>query len=216
MSDQLIRYSSKSLFPIIAAVFVALLLLSNISAVKLIEFGPLITDGGLFLFPLVYIVGDVLTEVYGFKAAKRVIYTGFAIGVLAAFTYYLVQIAPPAASWENQAAFESILGFVPQIVIASVLAFLAGQLLNSWVLVKVKAKTNEKKLWLRLISSTAVGQLADTVVFTLIASLGRLSFDEFLNYLVVGYLYKTLIEVLLLPITYRVIARVKAHEAQLA
>ncbi|MDA0274359.1 MAG: queuosine precursor transporter [Actinobacteria bacterium] len=215
MSDQLIRYSSKSLFPIIAAVFVALLLLSNISAVKLIEFGPLITDGGLFLFPLVYIVGDVLTEVYGFKAAKRVIYTGFAIGVLAAFTYYLVQIAPPAASWENQAAFESILGFVPQIVIASVLAFLAGQLLNSWVLVKVKAKTNEKKLWLRLISSTAVGQLADTVVFTMIASLGRLSFDEFLNYLVVGYLYKTLIEVLLLPITYRVIARVKAHEAML-
>ena len=215
MSDQLIRYSSKSLFPIIAAVFVALLLLSNISAVKLIEFGPLITDGGLFLFPLVYIVGDVLTEVYGFKAAKRVIYTGFAIGVLAAFTYYLVQIAPPAASWENQAAFESILGFVPQIVIASVVAFLAGQLLNSWVLVKVKAKTNEKKLWLRLISSTAVGQLADTVVFTMIASLGRLSFDEFLNYLVVGYLYKTLIEVLLLPITYRVIARVKAHEAML-
>ena len=215
MSDQLIRYSSKSLFPIIAAVFVALLLLSNISAVKLIEFGPLITDGGLFLFPLVYIVGDVLTEVYGFKAAKRVIYTGFAIGVLAAFTYYLVQIAPPAASWENQAAFESILGFAPQIVIASVLAFLAGQLLNSWVLVKVKAKTNEKKLWLRLISSTAVGQLADTVVFTMIASLGRLSFDEFLNYLVVGYLYKTLIEVLLLPITYRVIARVKAHEAML-
>ena len=215
MSDQLIRYSSKSLFPIIAAVFVALLLLSNISAVKLIEFGPLITDGGLFLFPLVYIVGDVLTEVYGFKAAKRVIYTGFAIGVLAAFTYYLVQIAPPAASWENQAAFESILGFVPQIVIASVLAFLAGQLLNSWVLVKVKAKTNEKKLWLRLISSTAVGQLADTVVFTMIASLGRLSFDEFLNYLVVGYLYKTLVEVLLLPITYRVIARVKAHEAML-
>ena len=215
MSDQLMRYSSKSLFPIIAAVFVALLLLSNISAVKLIEFGPLITDGGLFLFPLVYIVGDVITEVYGFKAAKRVIYTSFAIGVLAAFTYYLVQIAPPAASWENQAAFESILGFVPQIVIASVLAFLAGQLLNSWVLVKVKAKTNEKKLWLRLISSTAVGQLADTVVFTMIASLGRLSFDEFLNYLVVGYLYKTLIEVLLLPITYRVIARVKAHEAML-
>lgn len=215
MSDQLIRYSNKSLFPIIAAVFVALLLLSNISAVKLIEFGPLITDGGLFLFPLVYIAGDVLTEVYGFKAAKRVIYTGFAIGVLAAFTYYLVQIAPPASSWENQAAFESILGFVPQIVIASVLAFLAGQLLNSWVLVKVKAKTNEKKLWLRLISSTAVGQLADTVVFTMIASLGRLSFDEFLNYLVVGYLYKTLIEVLLLPITYRVIARVKAHEAML-
>jgi len=213
MSDQLIRYANKSLFPIIAAVFVALLLLSNISAVKLIEFGPLITDGGLFLFPLVYIAGDILTEVYGFKAARRVIYTGFAIGVLAAFTYWLVQIAPPADSWENQAAFESILGFVPQIVVASVLAFLAGQLLNAWTLTKIKQRTHEKKLWLRLIGSTAVGELADTIVFTLIASLGRLSFDEFLNYLVVGYLYKTLIEVILLPITYRIISAVKAHEA---
>jgi len=215
MSDQLIRYANKSWFPIIAAVFVALLLLSNISAVKLIEFGPLITDGGLFLFPLVYVAGDILTEVYGFKAARRVIYTGFAVGVLAAFTYWLVQIAPPASSWENQTAFESILGFVPQIVVASVLAFLAGQLLNSWVLVKIKEKTKEKKLWLRLIGSTAVGELADTIVFTFIASLGRLSFDEFLNYLVVGYLYKTLIEVLLLPITYRIISKVKAHEAQI-
>lgn len=213
MSDQLMRYSSKSLFPIIAAVFVALLLLSNISAVKLIEFGPLITDGGLFLFPLVYIAGDILTEVYGFKAARRVIYTGFAIGVLAAFTYWLVQIAPPADSWENQAAFESILGFVPQIVVASVLAFLAGQLLNAWTLTKIKQRTHEKKLWLRLIGSTAVGELADTVVFTFIASLGRLSFDEFLNYLVIGYLYKTLIEVVLLPITYRIISAIKAHEA---
>jgi queuosine precursor transporter len=215
MSDQLVRYANKSWFPIIAAVFVALLLLSNISAVKLIEFGPLITDGGLFLFPLVYVAGDILTEVYGFKAARRVIYTGFAVGVLAAFTYWLVQIAPPASSWENQSAFESILGFVPQIVVASVLAFLAGQLLNSWVLVKIKEKTKEKKLWLRLIGSTAVGELADTIVFTFIASLGRLSFDEFLNYLVVGYLYKTLIEVLLLPITYRIISKVKAHEAQI-
>ena len=213
MSDQLMRYSSKSLFPIIAAVFVALLLLSNISAVKLIEFGPLITDGGLFLFPLVYIAGDILTEVYGFKAAKRVIYTGFAIGVLAASTYWLVQIAPPADSWENQAAFESILGFVPQIVVASVLAFLTGQLINSYVLVKIKEKTHEKKLWLRLIGSTAAGELADTIVFTFIASLGRLSFDEFLNYLVVGYLYKTLIEVIMLPITYRIISAVKSHEA---
>jgi uncharacterized integral membrane protein (TIGR00697 family) len=213
MSDQLMRYSSKSLFPIISAVFVALLLLSNISAVKLIEFGPLITDGGLFLFPLVYIAGDILTEVYGFKAARRVIYTGFAIGVLAAFTYWLVQIAPPASSWGNQAAFESILGFVPQIVVASVLAFLAGQLINSYVLVKIKEKTHERKLWLRLIGSTAAGELADTIVFTFIASLGRLSFDEFLNYLVVGYLYKTLIEVILLPITYRIISAVKAHEA---
>jgi len=125
----------RSYYPIIAAVFCALLLISNIGATKFIDFGPIKTDGGAFLFPLTYILGDVLTEVYGFKAARRVIFTGFGIGILAGVTFWLVQISPAADSWENQAAFESILGFVPQIVAASVLAFLCGQLSNSWTLV---------------------------------------------------------------------------------
>ena len=159
-------------------------------------------------------MGDILTEVYGFKAARRVIYTGFGPGALAGLTFWLVQIAPAASDWPNQGAFESILGFVPQIVIASITAFLLGQLANSWTLVRIKKITNEKKLWARLIGSTAVGELVDTIVFTMIASLGRLSFDEFLNYLVVGYLYKTLVEVALLPITYPVIAYVKKREAE--
>ena len=195
------------------ATFVGLLLISNIGAVKLIEFGPIITDGGVFLFPLVYIVGDVLSEVYGFKAARKAIYTGFAMAVLASFTFYLVQISPAASDWGNQSAFESVLGFVPQIVLASISGFLVGQLLNSWVLVKIKEKTKEKKLWLRLIGSTAVGELADTLVFCTIAFYGVITGWNFVNYVVVGYLYKTLVEVLLLPVTYNVIKIVKKKEA---
>ena len=214
MSNQSLYH--RSLYPIIAAIFCALLLISNIGATKFIDFGFIKTDGGAFLFPLVYILGDILTEVYGFKAARRVIYTGFGLGALAGLTFWLVQIAPAASDWPNQGAFESILGFVPQIVIASITAFLLGQLANSWTLVRIKKITTEKKLWARLIGSTAVGELVDTIVFTMIASLGRLSFDEFLNYLVVGYLYKSLVEVALLPITYPVIAYVKKREAEIS
>jgi queuosine precursor transporter len=203
----------KGLYPYLMATFVGLLLISNIGAVKLIEFGPIITDGGVFLFPLVYIVGDVLSEVYGFKAARKAIYTGFAMAVLASFTFYLVQISPAASDWGNQSAFESVLGFVPQIVLASISGFLVGQLLNSWVLVKIKEKTKEKKLWLRLIGSTAVGELADTLVFCTIAFYGVITGWNFVNYVVVGYLYKTLVEVLLLPVTYNVIKIVKKKEA---
>ncbi|NDB08573.1 MAG: VUT family protein, partial [Actinobacteria bacterium] len=158
-----------SLYPYFAAIFVALLLISNIGAVKLIELGPIITDGGAILFPLVYIVGDILSEVYGFKAARRVILMAFAVSILAAATFYIVQLAPPASDWENQVAFESILGFVPRIVLASVIAFLVGQLLNSYVLVKIKERTREKNLWLRLMGSTAVGQFADSLIFCTIA-----------------------------------------------
>lgn len=210
----------RSWYPILASVFCSLLLISNIGATKFIDFGPIKTDGGAFLFPLTYILGDVLTEVFGFKAARRVIYTGFAIGILAGFTFWLVQISPAADGWENQAAFESILGFVPQIVAASVIAFLLGQLSNSWTLVWIKSKTEGKKfgnrLWTRLIGSTIVGEFVDTLVFTLIASLGRLNFSEFLNYLATGYFYKTMFEVILLPITYRVISLVKRHEEELS
>jgi uncharacterized integral membrane protein (TIGR00697 family) len=197
---------------VISAVFVALLVISNVGAVKLISAGPLILDGGAFLFPLVYITGDVLSEVYGFKAARKTIYIGFGMAILSALTFWLIQMSPSATGWENQGAFEAILGFVPRIVLASVCGFMVGQLLNAYVLVKIKARTNEGSLWLRLIGSTVVGEFADTIVFCTIAFYGIITGGDFLNYVIVGYLYKTLLEVLLLPITYRVIAYVKANE----
>ncbi|MEY4347773.1 MAG: hypothetical protein RIS43_192 [Actinomycetota bacterium] len=202
----------RSLYPYVVAIFCSVLLISNVGAVKLIHIGPIITDGGAFLFPLVYIIGDVMSEVYGFKAARRAIILGFGMAILASLTFYLIQISPPDANWTNQAAFEAILGFVPRIVLASVCGFLVGQLLNSYVLVWIKSRTNEKHLWVRLIGSTVVGELADTVVFCTVAFYGIITGAEFLNYVVVGYIYKTLLEVVLLPITYPTIAWVKKRE----
>lgn len=204
--------TTRSLYPVIVGVFVGLLLISNIGAVKLIEFGPIITDGGAFLFPLVYIAGDILSEVYGFKAARKAILIGFAMSILAAITFWLVQISPPAEAWGNQEAFESVLGFVPRIVLASVAGYLVGQLLNAWVLVKIKERTQEKALWLRLLGSTAVGEFADTIVFCTIAFYGVITGEEFLIYVAFGFAYKTLVEVVLLPVSYAVIGWVKRRE----
>lgn len=203
---------ASGVYPYVIALFAALLLLSNIGAVKLIEFGPIITDGGAFLFPLVYIVGDVLSEVYGLKAARRAIFLAFGLSILASLTFWAVQLAPPASGWEHQAAFESVLGFVPRIVLASVCGFLVGQLLNAYVLVKIKERTAEKALWFRLIGSTVVGEFADTLTFCTIAFYGVITGGDFLNYVITGYVYKTLLEVVLLPITYRVIALMKRIE----
>lgn len=203
---------NSSIYPILVAVFVSLLLISNIGAVKLIQFGGFITDGGLFLFPLVYIAGDILSEVYGFKAARRAIYTAFSMAILASFTFWLVQISPPANDWPNQESFEAVLGFVPRIVFASIIAFVAGQLLNAFVLVKIKEKTKEKSLWLRLMGSTVVGQFVDTLIFCTIAFYGVITGAAFINYVVFGFFYKTLVEFVLVPVTYQVIRFVKRHE----
>jgi uncharacterized integral membrane protein (TIGR00697 family) len=150
--------------------------------------------------------------VYGWKAARRAIIIAFVMGALAALTFYLVQISPPADGWENQEAFEAVLGFVPRIVLASVLGFLVGQLLNAYVLVWIKRKTQERKLWARLMGSTVVGEFADTVVFCTIAFYGVITGGDFVTYVIVGFVYKTTVEIVLLPITYRIITFVKKRE----
>lgn len=219
-------HAGRGNFDLIVALFCSLLLISNVSAVKLIAFGPevelfgfpllpLITDGGALLFPLTYIFGDVLAEVYGFRGARRAILIGFGVSVLAALTFLLVGIAPPAADWPNQAAFDAILGFVPRIVVASLIGYVAGQLLNALVLVKLKERAPDGSLWSRLLGSTLVGEAADTTLFCIIAFGGIVTGGTLVNYIVVGYVYKLLVEVLLLPVTYRIIALVKKHEPSL-
>ena len=199
-------------YDLIVVLFCGLLLISNIGATKLIQFGPIITDGGAFLFPMTYIFGDVLSEVYGFRKARRAIFMGFGLSILASVTFWVVQIAPAAEAYENQAAFEAVLGFVPRIVLASLCGFLAGQLLNAYVLVRIKQRTKEKHLWARLIGSTLVGELADTVVFCTIAFYGVITGGDFLNYVITGYVYKCLVEVVMLPVTSPVIGLIKRRE----
>lgn len=205
----------RGVYDIVVAVFCAMLLVSNVGATKLIGFGPIITDGGAFLFPLTYILGDVLSEVYGLRAARRAILLGFVLSVVASLSFWLVQISPPAAGWDYQEAFESILGFVPRIVVASMAGYLCGQLLNAYVLVKIKERTKEKKLWLRLIGSTIVGEFADTLVFCLVARLGDISAADMVNYIIVGFVYKCTVEIVMLPVSYRVIAFIKRKEQYL-
>ena len=152
------------------------MLISNVSATKGIAFGPiigdwsLITDGGFIVFPLTYVIGDVLSEVYGFKATRRAIYIAFAMEAIAAFTFWLTAYLPAADFYTNQAAFEAVVKPFTQLIIAGLAGFIVGQTLNAWVVVRIKARTKEKHLWARLIGSTIVGEFADTVVFCAIAA----------------------------------------------
>jgi len=204
----------RTCFDLIVAAYCVVLVLSNVAATKGVAFGPVITDGGFFLFPLAYVLGDVVSEVYGFRAARRAILTSFAAGLFASVVFWLVIALPPADFYEGQAAFEAVLGPVPLIVAGSLLGYLAGQLLNAFVLVKVKARTRERHLWARLISSTAVGELVDTLLFCTVAApvIGITTFGDFLNYALVGYAYKVAVEVVVLPVTYAAIAWLKRHE----
>lgn len=207
-------------YPTLVAVFTGLVLISNVAATKGIAFGPiignwsLITDGGFIVFPLTYVIGDVLSEVYGFRATRRAIYTAFAMEALAAFTFWVTIKLPPADFYTNQAAFEAVVGPFTQLIVAGLAGFIVGQTLNSWVVVKIKARTKERHLWARLIGSTIVGEFADTLVFCSIAAgaIGISTWGDFVTYVTLGWIYKTAVEVVMLPVTYRVIAFIKRRE----
>lgn len=223
-----VHYASRgsSYFDVILAMFCVVLVVSNIVATKGIELGswqwsigslqisPIITDGGAFLFPLAYILGDVVSEVYGFRAARRAILTGFALAIVAAVTFYVVQLAPAADFYANQDAYEAVLGFVPRIVLASLCGYVVGQLINSFVLVRMKARTSERGLWSRLIGSTGAGEAADTLIFCAIAAsaIGITSMGQFWNYAVIGFVYKVSVEIVISPLTMAVIGALKRRE----
>lgn len=171
-----------------------------------------VIDGGTILFPLAYIIGDVVTEVYGFRKAKQLIMIGFAMSILASTTLYLVQIMPPATIWGHQAAYEAILGTLPRIITGSLVAYLVGELLNSFILAKLKVRTNGKYLWVRTIGSTIVGALADTAIFSTIAFLGTIPNTELSKLIIVVYFIKVVIEIIITPVTYRVVAWLKSVE----
>lgn len=205
--------SPRGLFDICVIFFVAFLLVANICATKAIQIGPIVFDGGAILFPLTYVLGDVISEVWGLKAAKRAIVMGFVISVMASLTFWVVGMLPAEASYQNNDAFQSVLGFVPRIVIASMAGYMFGNWLNAYVLVKIKQRWGENNLWVRLVTSTLAGELVDSIIFCTIAFAGIMSFSQLMIYIFLGgYLYKCAVEILCLPLTYAVISRVKKHE----
>lgn len=201
-------------FAVTVAVMAVVVVLSNIGASKGVEIGPLVTDGGFFLFPLAYILGDVISEVYGWKASRRAVLATFVMAAFAAGTFWVMIQLPSASFYDGQAALERTLGPVWLVVVASLAGFLVGQLSNSLVMVTLKKRHGEKKLLLRLLGSTGLGEFLDTLIFCSIAAsvIGVDSWGAFVNYVVVGFVWKTLVEVVLSPLTVLVIGWVKRRE----
>lgn len=204
-------------FDVLVALMAVVIVLSNIGASKGVLLGPIVTDGGFFLFPVAYIVGDVISEVYGFRAARRATLLGFGASLLAVVCFW-VMIALPGFGDDyglaKQAAFETALGPVWQVVLASVVGFLAGQLSNAWVMSRLKARNQERHLVLRLMGSTGVGEALDTLLFCTIAAsaIGITSIGQWANYAFFGFLWKTLVEYAFMPVTRVVIGWLKKRE----
>jgi uncharacterized integral membrane protein (TIGR00697 family) len=207
-------------FDLVMAAFVAILLLSNVlgagkvAQVVLPGIGPWPFGAGILFFPVSYIIGDVLTEVYGYAHARRVIWVGFAATVFMAVMAWVVVALPPAPDWTNQAAYETIFGQVPRIVFASMCAFWAGEFVNSYVLARMKVLTEGRHLWMRTIGSTVAGQAVDSLIFYPLAFWGA---EGWTHALVIQVLYtqwalKVGWEVLLTPLTYAVIGALKKAE----
>ncbi len=200
-------------FDLVMAAFVVVLVLSNvIGAAKLSTVAGFTFGAGILFFPLSYVIGDVLTEVYGYARARRVIWAGFAALVFMAVMSFVVVALPPSASWTGQAAYEQVFGQVPRIVLASITAFWAGEFVNSYVMAKMKVWTKGEKLWTRTIGSTVVGQGVDSLLFYPIAFLGVWETSDVVLVMVTNWALKVGWEAVLTPVTYRVVAFLKKRE----
>lgn len=196
----------------IAALFVAVLLISNVASSKIVKIWLFEFDGGTLLFPLSYIFGDILTEIYGFKRSRKIIWLGFFSAGLMSIVFAIVAFLKPAAGWENQAAFVAILGQTPRIVIASLIAYFSGEYSNSVTLAIMKVKTNGKYLWMRTIGSTIVGEFVDTILFVFIAFSFVLPWNLLKSVIISNYIFKVGIEILFTPLTYLVVDKLKKIE----
>lgn len=199
-------------FLVIAVLFVTCLLVSNITAVKLIEVEGYALTGAIVIFPISYIIGDVLTEVYGFAKARLVLWLGFAANLFAVLTFALVGVLPAAGFWDGQEAYDAILGATPRILAASFLAFLVGEFANSYILARLKVITEGRMLWVRTIGSTVVGQSLDSVVFVFVAFWGILPTEVLLGTIMVQAVAKIGYEILATPLTYAVVGWLKRSE----
>ena len=204
-------------FHLIMALFVAVLLISEVAAAKIVRLGGLSVTGGTIIFPISYIFGDILTEVYGYRRSRVVIWTGFAAAALMSLTFWIVGLLPPDPFWAQrggQAAWNLILGITPRIVAGSLVAFFAGEFLNSYVLAKMKLWTDGRWLWTRTVGSTVVGEAVDTAVFVLVAFAGVLPAGLLQAVILSNYVVKVAFEVVLTPATYAVVGFLKRAEQE--
>jgi uncharacterized integral membrane protein (TIGR00697 family) len=208
-------------YPLVTAVFVTTLVISNIIAVKIVQIGALYLPAAVILFPVAYIFGDILTEVYGYARARQVIWIGFFCNLLAVIAIWVAGLLPAAPFWnaglyssplDAQQAYQAILGFTPRLLLASFIAYLVGEFLNSFVLARLKVKTGGRFLWLRTITSTLIGQAADSLVFITIAFWGIFPGSEIATAIVSQWLFKVAFEILATPFTYLVVNALKRAE----
>ena len=197
-------------FVIISAIYVTALLTANIISVKVIGFGSVVMPAAIIIFPLSYIFGDILTEVYGYRWARRVIWLGFGCNLIFVLFSYLGQLMPAASFWSDQQAYESILGYAPRLLLASVYGYLVGEFVNSFIMAKMKVATKGRWLWARTIGSTVFGQGLDTAIFIVIAYIGTASFVPLM--ILYHWLIKVAIEALATPITYKTVNYLKRKE----
>ncbi len=199
---------------VISVFFVSVLLISNVASTKIVDFGWFTFDGGTLLFPLSYIFGDILTEVYGYKNTKGVIWLGFFMALLMSLVFIVVGKLPSASGWNNQSAYDLILGLTPRIVFASLIAYACGEFSNSYILAKMKIWTKGKILWARTIGSTIIGEFVDSILFILIAFWGILPNSLLITLIISNYVFKTAIEIIFTPATYKVVNFLKKEEGE--
>ena len=200
------------LFHIVAILSVSTLLISNTIAVKLFHFGNFVFPAGIIVFPVAYILNDVLTEVYGYEKTRSVIWTGFLALAIMVLCYSLAVILSPASFWQDQAAFEKLFKQTPRIAMASILGYLVGSFSNSIILSKMKIITKGKYLWTRTIGSTIVGEGFDSFVFNFVAFAGIFATSDLITVAFSGFVFKVAFEAIATPITYLVIGWLKKAE----
>lgn len=199
-------------FVIVVAIFITCLISSNIVAVKIADIFGRFVPAAIIIFPISYIIGDILTEVYGYDRAKQVIWLGFFCNALAVLAFWIGGLIPAAPFWENQDSYEVILGSTPRLLFASFVAYLIGELSNSFTLARLKVWTNGKRLWVRTIGSTVIGQGLDSAVFITIAFVGILSNADLLELIITQWVIKVIYEVVATPATYMVVKKLKESE----
>ncbi len=210
--DQNIKNQFSQWFLVVTVIFVTCLITANIIAVKLIDIFGLVLPAAVIIFPISYIFGDILTEVYGYSRARLVIWLGFFCNLIVVIAIWIGQLLPPVIFWDGQNSYERILGYTPRLLTASFLAYLVGEFANSFVLAKMKIATKGRWLWVRTIGSTFIGEGLDSLVFITIAFVGTIPSGSLMPTIITQWIFKSAYETMVTPVTYVIVNFLKDKE----